>query len=864
MKQFSPRAHRLITVLSQDEGRKSGNDQLFPEHLLLALLKSADGLGYILLQTLHINILTFQLALEQGLAVQHFARLFGDLPLSRRFSTILDIAAVESNSMRNDYIGTEHLVLAAIREDLSITSRFFEKAGIGLDEIRVTLRDIQARVASSGSTKNPRNIANSVFQSLMNESKAMPHTGEDVQNKGPAVQKSFLSEFSRDLTAACKEGKIDPVVGRDEEIQRVIQILSRRTKNNPMLIGEPGIGKTAIIEGLAHRIAEGNIPGNLFNKRILTLDLAAMIAGTKYRGEFEERMKKMMKEIQENKNIILFVDELHTIIGAGGPEGSMDASNMLKPALSRGELQIIGATTSKEYRKYIEKDSALERRFQVVKVEEPSDADTAKILEGIKKKYEKFHNVIYDDDVIPAIVKFAHRYIPERFLPDKAIDILDEAGAAKKIQEDNRPLELVELESCIEDLSNEKRSLVQEQDYEKAALVRDKVKDLKKKLEVYTELWKKNNLDVKHVSCQDISQIISRMTGIPIAQLDSSETKRILNMEKELHKEVIGQDDAINLISRAVRRNKAGVSSGKRPIGSFIFLGPTGVGKTQLAKTLSKFLFGTEEALIRIDMSDYMEKHTASRLVGAPPGYVGYDEGGVLTEKVRRHPYSVVLLDEIEKAHPDIYNLLLQLLEEGELSDNLGHTVNFRNTVIIMTSNAGAREITGESKVGFSTTKDKSLSYNEIRSGAMAELKKIMSPEFLNRIDDVVVFNSLSRKEVSKILSIQLSELEDRLCEKGFSLSLKPKARNYLVDNGYDPAMGARPMRRLIQSEIEDKLSVLILSECKEKGGTFVVDCNKNGLTVHFKKPEDAKKISGSANSDTEKALINAGIETAF
>ncbi|MCR4626601.1 MAG: ATP-dependent Clp protease ATP-binding subunit [Treponema sp.] len=863
MKQFSPRAHRLITVLAQDEGRKNGNDHLFPEHVLLALLKSADGLGYVLLQTLHINILTLQLALEQSLATQTIARNFGDLPLSRRFSTMLDIAAVESNSLRNEYIGTEHIVIAAIREEMSITARFFERAGISLDEIRVTIRDIQARLSSSGSTKNPRNIAHSVFQSLMSEGKndfsPMDRPPQANQGKpmGAVNQKSFLAEFSRDLTAECRDGKIDPVVGRDEEIQRIIQILSRRTKNNPMLIGEPGIGKTAIVEGLAQRIAAGNVPGNLYNKRILVLDMAAMVAGTKYRGEFEERMKKMMKEIQESKNIILFVDELHTIIGAGGPEGSMDASNMLKPALSRGELQIIGATTSREYRKYIEKDTALARRFQIMKIEEPSDYDTTVILEGIKKKYEEFHNVVYDEDVIPAIVKFAHRYIPERFLPDKAIDIMDEAGAAKKIQEENRPSELLELESCIEQLSTEKRNLVQEQDYEKAALVRDKVKDLKKKLELYTELWRKNNHGLKHVDYQDICKIISKITGIPITQLDSSETKRILNMEEELHKEVVGQNDAINLISRAVRRNKAGVSSSKRPIGSFIFLGPTGVGKTQLAKTLSKFLFGTEEALIRIDMSDFMEKHTASRLVGAPPGYIGYDEGGVLTEKVRRHPYSVVLLDEIEKAHPDIFNLLLQLLEEGELSDNLGHVVNFRNTVIIMTSNAGAREITGESKVGFSTNEDRSLSYNEIRSGAMAELKKIMSPELLNRIDDVVVFNALSHEEVSKILTIQLAELESRLAEKGFSMEVRPKARKYLVENGYDPAMGARPMRRLIQNEIEDKLSLIILSGEGQKGDTVVIDRTKSAISVRFKKATEKAKSSGTVKSSGKTGIEN-------
>lgn len=860
MKQFSPRANRLIASMAQEEGRKSGSDHLYPEHIMLALLKSADGLGYALLQSLHINVLTYQLALEQSLSVRTPSQAFGDLPLSRRFSTLLDVAAVESNSMRNDYIGTEHLVIAAIREDMSITSRFFEKAQITLDTVRSVLRDVQTRIQSSAGPKSPRSIANSVFQSLLGEASSPKQVGfpqgdasARAKTQNAQSQKSFIAEYSRDLTAIAKEGNVDPVVGRDKEILRLVQILSRRTKNNPVLIGEPGVGKTAIVEGLAQRIVKGCVPRNLLKKRILSLDLAALIAGTKYRGEFEERMKRVMKEISDSKNIILFLDELHTIIGAGGPEGSMDASNMIKPALSRGELQLIGATTIKEYRKYIEKDSALERRFQIIKVQEPSDEDTTQILEGIRKKYEEFHGVVYDPDVIPSIVRFAHRYIPERFLPDKAIDILDEAGAAKKIEEEDRPSELAELEKSIEELGEEKRHLVMEQDYEKAAMVRDKVKALKERLEVFSNYWNENSTALKHVTEQDICRIISNMTGIPVTQLDNSEAQRLLTMEKELHKEVIGQDEAIRLISSAVRRNRAGVSSLKRPIGSFIFLGPTGVGKTQLAKTLAKFLFGTEDSLIRIDMSDYMEKHNASRLVGAPPGYIGYDEGGVLTEQVRQHPYSVVLLDEIEKAHPDIFNLLLQLLEEGELSDNLGHTVNFRNTVVIMTSNAGAREITGESRVGFSTQND-GISYNEIKSGAMAELKKVMRPEFLNRIDDVVVFNSLSREQVSQILDIQLSELKMRLAEKNYSFALHEKARSFLIEHGYDPAMGVRPMRRFIQNEIEDQLSVLILSGSGEDGDCVVVDKDKNkdALTVKFRR----KKMAIPAPA--EKPLIEA------
>ena len=568
-----------------------------------------------------------------------------------------------------------------------------------------------------------------------------------------------------------------------------------------------------------------------------------MVAGTKYRGEFEERMKKMMKELQENKDIILFIDELHTIIGAGGPEGTMDASNIMKPALSRGEIQIIGATTTKEYRKHIEKDLALERRFQVVKVEEPGDKETEEILEGIKSKYENFHRVSYDEDVIPAIVKLSRRYIPEKVLPDKAIDILDEAGASKKIQEEEKPEELAELEKSIAGLVEEKKALVQNQDYESAALIRDKVIDLRRRLDMYGDLWKKNIFNTKkRVTVADVEKIISEMTGIPVEQLTSSETERIIHMESELHNTVIGQNNAVSVISGAIRRARAGISSPKHPVGSFIFLGPTGVGKTQLAKALAKYLFGSEDSLIRIDMSDFMEKHTASRLVGAPPGYVGYEEGGVLTEKVRRNPYSVVLLDEIEKAHPDIFNLLLQLLEEGELSDNLGHTVNFRNCLIIMTSNAGARQITNEGRVGFGT-EEGLLSYNEIKAGALSEMKKLLSPELLNRIDDIIVFDALSKAEVAKILEIQLAELQERLFEKGLSLDIKPKAKEYLVENGYNPAMGARPMRRLIRKEVEDPLAMEMLSKPYSKNSVVVIEAVKNGLKIKIKNPEEEEKM---------------------
>ena len=847
MRNLSPRAKKILMVLAQDEARKIGSTQLLPEHVLLAILKSKDGLGYSAISELGLDADKLLQAVETYFRDDISSPTLDSIPKSRRYQFMIDIADIESSALHNNYIGTEHLLLAAVRDEGSVAAKFFTGEGYTINDLRFTVMELQSDVGSSIRQQNAESIVDSVFRSLLNDDAGGGLFGvfeEKKEKKQPAdkstsgQKQSFLSEYSRDLTKLARENKDDPVVGRDKEIHRVIQILSRRTKNNPVLTGEPGVGKTAIVEGLAQHIAAGKVPEGLLNKRILSLDLAAIVAGTKYRGEFEERMKKMMKELQENKDIILFIDELHTIIGAGGPEGTMDASNIMKPALSRGEIQIIGATTTKEYTRHIEKDLALERRFQVVKVEEPGDQETEEILNGIKTKYENYHKVIYDDAVIPAIVKLSRRYIPEKVLPDKAIDILDEAGAAKKIQEEARPTELAELEQNISQLIEEKTALVKNQDYESAALVRDKVIDLKRRLNVYSDLWKKSGASgTKRVSVSDIEHIISEMTGVPVERLSSSEAERIVHMEDELHNTVIGQNSAVSVISGAIRRARAGISSPKHPVGSFIFLGPTGVGKTQLAKALAKYLFGSEESLIRIDMSDFMEKHTASRLVGAPPGYVGYEEGGVLTEKVRRHPYSVVLLDEIEKAHPDIFNLLLQLLEEGELSDNLGHTVNFRNTVIIMTSNAGARQITNEGRVGFGTL-DGVMPYEEIKAGAMNELKKLLSPELINRIDDVIVFDALSKTEVSKILDIQLAELGDRLAERGLTISLKPKAKEYLIENGYNPAMGARPMKRLLRKEIEDPLSMELLSNAGKDYNTVSIECNNGKIKVKLEKLE--------------------------
>ena len=845
MKSLSPRAKNILLALAQDEARKIGSSQILPEHIILSILKSKEGIAYQVFEILGMDIEILQKNLEIFLKKESNQPTLDEVPESRRYKVLMDLAELESTALHNNYIGTEHLLLAAVREEKSVTNSFIVSNDFNIMDVRFSVIKLQEQKKSSIFKNQSDNFISSIFKSLFeDENLFSPLDDEKLKNESQhektknQKKESFLEEYSRDLTKMARESLSDPVVGRDKEIHRIIQILCRRSKNNPVLTGEPGVGKTAIVEGLAQYIVAGKVPLDLLKKRILSLDLAAIVAGTKYRGEFEERMKKILNELNENKDIILFIDELHSIIGAGGNEGTMDASNIMKPALSRGEIQIIGATTTKEYTRHIERDLALERRFQVVKVEEPSEEETEKILEGIKEKYENYHRVIYEKDVIPTIVKLSKRYLPEKVLPDKAIDILDEAGAAKKISEENYPTEIDEIKTNISNLIEEKKKLVQNQDYENAALVRDKVKDLKECLNAYTNILREHgNNNRKHVTVSDIEKIISEMTEIPVEQMTSSETERIIHMEDELHKTVIGQNEAVNVISGAIRRSRAGISSPKHPLGSFIFLGPTGVGKTQLAKALAKYLFGTEESLIRIDMSDFMEKHTASRLVGAPPGYVGYEEGGILTEKVRRHPYSVVLLDEIEKAHPDIFNLLLQMLEEGELNDNLGHTVNFKNTVIIMTSNAGARQITNEGRVGFGT-KEGVLSYDEIKSGALNELKKLLNPELLNRIDDILVFNALSKAEVEKILEIQLADLSSRLAEKSLTIKIEQKAKEYLVERGYNPAFGARPMRKLIRKEIEDPLAMEILSNKNKELDTVYIDCEDKKLVIKLIKDE--------------------------
>jgi len=821
-KGLTQRAQRILTVFAQEEAKRFHSDQLLPEHIIIALLKDGDGVGFKALKSINIDPVDLQNELEKAIPKKQSGFILGDVPPSKRGKKILEDSAVEARNLGHEYIGTEHLLLAAANEHGSVVEKYLMTHKITVD----ILRDIISEISGSHSKKK--------------ESEPPSSGGRWKPSSSGRRPTPTLDEFSRDLTVMAKEGRLDPVIGRDKEIARVIQILARRSKNNPVLIGDPGVGKTAIVEGLAQRIIDGSAPEVLVGKRVVTLDLASLIAGTKYRGEFEERLKRVMKEITTIGNIILFIDELHTIIGAGGAEGAIDASNMLKPALSRGEIQCIGATTLNEYKKYIEKDAALERRFQTVMVEEPSVDETVDILKGICPQYEEHHNVHYTTEAIEAAAKLSQRYISDRCLPDKAIDLLDEAGSQKRIEKGIRPKELGNLEKKVEELTAEKINFVNNQDYEKAASLRDTVRQIKEQIENLKKDWKSKLKNTRNlITDEDIQAIISEITGIPLSRIAQAESEKLLRIEDELHKTVIGQDDAIKVIASAIRRSRTGISNPRRPLGSFVFLGPTGVGKSLLAKTLAEFLFGDPDALIRLDMSDFMEKHNVSRLVGAPPGYIGYEEGGLLTEKIRRRPYSVVLLDEIEKAHPDVFNLLLQVLEEGELQDNLGHTVSFRNTVLIMTSNAGAREISKNSGVGFQTQSG-IMSYNEIKNSALNELKKFLRPEFINRIDDIVVFHSLNSKEVAQIFEIMLADIRQRLLSQNLFLNIGKKGKEFLIKEGFDEVYGARPLRRAIQRYLEDPLSMEILKGRFTPGDTIQVETRKEKLV--FKKKNTNKE----------------------
>lgn len=804
MHTLSQNLYELLTALSQQEARRVNADMIEPEHILLALITKKLGRGYRLLENLHVNFLTLQLRLEQSTPIREGEPVRGEIPSSSRVKQLVDTAAAQARIMQQNAAGTEHLILAFAQIQESILARFFLQQGIFLDDVQ----------------------------------QAMNHlSGTDTLHDKQQQEKkkhSVLSEFSRDLTQITREGLLDPVIGREREMRRVMQILSRRSKNNPVLIGEPGVGKTSIVEGLAAAIVNEQVPRSLFGKRVIALDLASVIAGTKYRGQFEERIKRIIKEVSEAKNIILFIDELHTLIGAGGSQGALDAANMLKPALARGEIQCIGATTLDEYRKYFEKDSALERRFQPVLIKEPSKEETCAILGGLKAKYEQHHHVHYSDETIQKIVELSSRYIPDRFFPDKAIDVMDEAGALKKMDMTEQPHTITSIEQRITELTGEKKDLVAAQDYERAAVVRDEVKLLKVQLEKIKMRWlNQENEAMLEVVPADIAETVSLMTDIPLKSVSSDEAKRLSETEKELHKTIIGQDEAIGIIANALRRSRAGIASTDRPIGSFLFLGPTGVGKTLLAKALAEFLFGSAESLIRIDMSDYMEKHAVARLVGAPPGYIGFENGGMLTEKIRRNPYSVILFDEIEKAHPDVFNLLLQVLEEGELKDSLGHTVSFRNTVIILTGNVGTRNLMDE-PLGFARGENRTIDYQSMKKSAELEAKKIFSPEFLNRLDSLIVFTPLSEKEIVAIFELELSKLSGRLAAKQLQLKMTDEARSYCITHGSDPLLGARPMRRLLQTEIEDVLAAQIITGNFTAGATAVIDSNGSALTIRI------------------------------
>jgi ATP-dependent Clp protease ATP-binding subunit ClpC len=827
------RVQRILSNQAQEEGHRFNSDQLMPEHIIIALLKDGSGTASRALIFLRIDLLEFRRTLEKGIPRMAGATIYGEVPLSKRTQAMLELAGDEARSMGNRYIGTEHLLLAAMREQHSIIQVYLDERAVDPDMFRVVVQTTLNRAPHAEAEAEAYDGTGGCGPrcSCSDEARdGMP----SIPRIKPAIYPSLtptLDSYSRDLTALARAGKLDPVVGRKKEIDRAIRILVRRTKNNPILVGEPGVGKTAIVEALAQILVSEEAPEALADRRILSLDLGSVVAGTKYRGEFEERFKKIMKEISQTGNVILFIDEIHTIIGAGGAEGTIDASNMVKPGLSRGELHCIGATTLTEYRKHFEKDPALERRFQIITVDEPDFEETLGILKGIQKYFEEYHRVQYTKEAVHTAAKLAQRYITDRYMPDKAIDILDEAGAMKRLELKVQPPEITGIEAELFQLITEKGALVSAQDYERAAHVRDKVRNLRTQLESVRRAWERvADHHVPPVEEQDIRRVVSEITGIPLMHLEEQESRRLLTIEAKLHEQVIGQDDAVRRIAQAIRRSRAGIASPARPLGSFLFLGPTGVGKTLLAKRLAAYLFGTEASLVRIDMSDYMEKHNTSRLVGAPPGYVGYEEGGFLTERIRRNPYRVILFDEIEKAHRDVCNLLLQVLEEGELRDTLGHTVSFRNTVIIMTSNAGIREISRDSQLGFSRETG-IMDHKEIRSFALAELRRLFNPEFINRLDEVVVFHPLNMKQVEAILDIQLEELARRLAEQGYGLKIMPAARRILLEKGWEPKYGVRPLRRTIQKELEDPLSFFIL-EAGIPGTVLIADGRKGTISL--------------------------------
>lgn len=833
---FSPRVKEVIQF-SREEAIRLGHDYIGTEHLLLGIIREGEGTALTTLKNLEIDVIRLKKTIEDTIkGTATGVSNLGNIPLTKQAEKALKITYLEAKIFKTETIGTEHLLLSILRDEDNIASQVLAQYGINYDFFKQTLLD-------GGSSYRPKDNPTNAFEDEGNEPPE-DRKIEEIKKKNPKSNTPVLDNFGRDLTKLGEEGKLDPIVGREKEIERVSQILSRRKKNNPILIGEPGVGKTAIAEGLALRIIQRKVSRVLFNKRVVTLDLASLVAGTKYRGQFEERMKAIMSELEKANDVILFIDEIHTIVGAGGASGSLDASNMFKPALARGEVQCIGATTLDEYRQFIEKDGALERRFQMVMIEPASPEESIEILNNIKEKYEDHHHVTYTPEAIEACVKLSNRYITDRNLPDKAIDVLDEVGARVHITNINVPEEIVDLEGQIEAIKLEKIAVVKSQKYEEAARLRDKEKNLINMLDAAKLKWEEETVSNRFVVTEEnVAEVVAMMTGIPVKRIGQSEGKKLLTMESDLKQRVIGQDKAIEKLAKAIQRTRAGLKDPNKPIGSFIFLGPTGVGKTELAKALSEYMFDNNDALIRIDMSEFMEKFAVSRLVGAPPGYVGYEEGGLLTEKVRRKPYAVVLFDEVEKAHPDVFNIMLQILDEGHITDSLGRKVDFRNTVIIMTSNIGSRQLkdfgTG---VGFATSNKVSNSDSESKQVIESALKKFFSPEFLNRIDDIIVFNSLEKPDIIRILDIQISKMLKRIEDLGYTVKLSDEAKEFIADHGFDSKFGARPLHRAMQKYLEDPLAEEILKGEIVEGTTVNVELDKENNVLKVQKDSGSKK----------------------
>jgi ATP-dependent Clp protease ATP-binding subunit ClpC len=815
---------RKVLAMAREEAIRLQHDYVGTEHILLGLIREGEGVAAAVLTNLSVDLEQIQERIEESVRRGKATIALGELPYTSRAKKVLEFAMAEARELNHSYVGTEHLLLGLLREEKGIAAEVLNQLGVTLEEAR------RQTLKLLGSDPNAAPTATAGTPS------AAPTGKGDKKSKTPA-----LDHFCRDLTELAREGELDPTIGRAKEIERVMEILSRRKKNNPVLIGEPGVGKTAIVEGLAQLIASGQCPESLRDNRVLALDMAAVIAGTKYRGQFEERLKAVMNEIAQNKNVILFIDELHTLVGAGAAEGAIDASNMLKPALARGELQCVGASTLNEYRKYIEKDGALERRFQTVAVDPPSIEETVQIIQGLKSHYEDHHRINIPDEVIEAAAKLSERYITDRFLPDKAIDVIDEAGARARLATQVPPPEVAELKTELEELGERKDQAIRDQDFERAAELRDQERALQKRIIERERAWEEERRTHRPtLNEEDVAFIVSRWTGIPVMRLKEAETARLIHMEDELHKRVIGQDKAIKSISRAIRRSRAGLKDPRRPIGTFIFAGPTGVGKTELARTLAEFLFADQDALIRVDMSEYMEKFSVSRLIGAPPGYVGYEDSGTLTKAVRRKPYSVVLLDEIEKAHPDVFNILLQVLDEGHLTDNYGRVIDFKNTVVIMTSNLGARDIGKGAGLGFHPASSQSQ-YEAIESRITEEINRAFNPEFVNRVDDIIVFHPLTREQIGLIVHNLIADVQKRLSEEELTLRLTDEAVTFIIERGYDEKFGARPLRRAIQRYLEDPLSEKILMSEYAAGDEIEVSVAEDRQSLSFKVPSSSK-----------------------